>query len=68
MKVRIKEFNIPMEVKTSGIEFEVRDTKGQFLGDLVLSSTRLVWCEGKTDPKHGKRISWEKFRQYMNSL
>ena len=37
MKVNVKRFNVEMEVKNSGIEFEVRTPNGsKHLGDLVL--------------------------------
>lgn len=64
--VKIKKFDVEMDVKNNGIEFEVRDTKGTFLGDLVITKTRLIWCEGKTTRANGKTISLEDFRKLMN--
>jgi hypothetical protein len=61
VKVTIKSFDVQMEVKNKGIEFEVRSPNGEHLGDVVLTKTGLVWCKGKTDPKNGRRVSWEKF-------
>ena len=69
MKVNIKRFNVDMEVKNSGIEFEVRSPNGkQHLGDLVLTKTRLIWCSGQTKPENGKKIKWEDFIKMMNSI
>ena len=34
MKVWIKKFNVEMEVKTSGVEFEVRSPSNDHQGDL----------------------------------
>ncbi len=65
MIVRIKQFDVQMELKTNGLEFEVRDTKGKHLGDLVLNKARLVWCPGKTEPENGIRLSWNKFIKLM---
>ena len=48
MKVNIKRFNVDMEIKTSGIEFEVRTPSGKdHLGDLVLTKSNLIWCRGR---------------------
>ena len=68
MKVAIKKFNVTMEVKNSGIEFEVRDNSGEHRGDLVLTKTRLIWCEGQTQPQNGKKLNWNKFIELMNDL
>ena len=66
MEVKIKELGVDMEVKTKGIEFEVRDTSGKHLGDLILTSTRLIWCNGRTHRKNGVEIEWEDFINFMN--
>ncbi|ATY83830.1 hypothetical protein CVV65_01630 [Kyrpidia spormannii] len=68
MRVFIKKFNVEMQIKNNGLEFEVRNSKDEHLGDLVVTKTQLIWCEGKTQPKNGKAISWEDFIQYMNGL
>jgi len=68
MQVRIKQFDVNMEVKSSGIEFEVRTPDGsQQLGDCYVTMTGLVWCKGKTSKKNGVRISWKDFIEYMES-
>jgi hypothetical protein len=42
MKVKIKDFNVDMEVRNNGIEFEVCSADGaQHLGDLILTKTKL---------------------------
>ena len=61
MKVSIKSFDVEMDVKSKGIEFEVRDPKGNLLGDCYLTMTGLVWCKGRTAKENGKRISWQDF-------
>ena len=61
MKVSIKSFDVEMDVKSKGIEFEVRDPKGKLLGDCYLTMTGLVWCRGKTAKENGKKISWPYF-------
>ena len=69
MRVNIKRFNVDMDVKNSGIEFEVRTPNGkQHLGDLVLNKTRLIWCPGQTKPENGKKIRWEDFIKMMDGI
>ena len=66
MKVTIKEFDVEMEVKNNGLEFEVRSPNGEkHWGDLVLTKTRLIWCKGRTTPDNGIPIEWEKFIRFM---
>ena len=60
MKVLIKQFAVDMEVKSSGIEFEVRKPDGKsHLGDCYLTKTALIWCKGKTTKPNGIKMSWE---------
>lgn len=67
MKVTVKEFNVEMEVKTNGIEFEVRSPDGKkHFGDLVLTKTALIWCPGRTTPEKGVKKSWEEFIKMMS--
>lgn len=69
MKVTIKEFNVGMEVKTKGIELAIYNPQGtRHLGDIVVTKSGLTWCEGRTRPENGTKLSWEKFQAYMNSL
>jgi len=68
MKVAIKDLSVDMEIKTKGVELCVYDNNDKFLGDLVVTKTRLVWCNGKTKVENGKEIKWQDFIDYMNSL
>ena len=62
MKVTIKSFDVGMEVKNSGIEFDIHSPDGEnFLGDLILTKTGLIWCDGKTSRANGKKVSWQEF-------
>ncbi len=67
MNVSIKEFGVSMQVKTTGIEFEVSDTKGNFLGDFIVTKTNLIWCKGKTTRDNGVKIPWDKFIERMGA-
>jgi len=67
MKVAIKDFQVEMEVKTNGIEFEVRDNDGALRGDCYLTKTGLIWCRGRTTRENGTRVSWDQFIEWMEA-
>jgi hypothetical protein len=67
MDIKIKEFNVEMEVKNNGIELEVRNPDGTHRGDLVITKTKLEWCEGRRRPGNGVSITWYEFIEWMNS-
>ncbi len=67
MKVKVKDFDVAMELKNNGIEFEVRDNQDNFLGDLIINKTPLIWCEGRKSRENGKKISLAHLREFMNS-
>lgn len=58
MKVSIKDFNVSMELGNNGITLDVRDQKGNFLGDLRLGRGTIEWCQGKTKAGNGVKKSW----------
>jgi hypothetical protein len=66
MNVSIKNFAVTMDIKNAGMELDVYDTSGTHLGDLVISKTKLIWCNGKTTRRKGKPIKWSEFIKYMN--
>jgi hypothetical protein len=60
MEVWVKSFDVEMQVKSNGIELEVRSPDGTSqLGDCYATMTGLVWCKGKTTKKHGVKLKWE---------
>jgi hypothetical protein len=68
MQVKIKSFDVNMEVKSNGIEFEVRNPGGSAqIGDCYLTMTGLIWCKGKVGKKNGLKISWADFQEIMRS-
>ena len=67
MKVSIKSLSVDMDVKSNGVEFEIRSPDGTtFLGDCFLTMTSLIWCNGKTEKKNGQKVKWEDFIVLMN--
>jgi hypothetical protein len=63
MEVSIKRFDVEMSIKNNGIELDVSDTKGNHLGDLVITKTKVEWCKGRTAPKNG--LTWTEFIAVM---
>ncbi len=60
MKVLIKSFDVGMQVKAKGIEFEVRTPDDQEqLGDCYLNMVGLIWCKGRIQPRKGIKVSWK---------
>lgn len=67
MKVWIKKFDVAMELKTKGIEFEVRNNSDEFLGDLRLGKAVVEWCPGRTRQGNGRQKSWDELITFFNS-
>ncbi len=67
MKVGIKNLDVEMEVKNSGVEFDIYDNKDNFLGDLYVTKSGLVWCKGKVMKKNGVKVTWQDFIDWMES-
>lgn len=67
MKVYVKEFDVEMELKNKGVELDVADPQGNHLGDLIVTKTKLIWCQGQTRRANGKEILWDEFIAFMNS-
>lgn len=67
MKVSIKSFDVAMDVKTKGIEFEVYGNDDKFKGDCIVTKTGLIWCKGKTGRDKGIKISWDKFMTWAEA-
>lgn len=56
MQVKIKQIDIPIELKNNGVQLEVRNGKSK-LGDLIIGKGGITWCKGKTT-KNGVKKSW----------
>lgn len=67
MRVGIKKLDVKMEVKNNGVEFEVYDNKDNFMGDMFVVKSGLIWCKGKTKKENGIKVSWADFTAWMES-
>jgi len=65
MNVSIKNFSVNMSIKTKGIELDVYDGKNAHLGDLIVNSSGLTWCKGRTTRAKGVKVSWKQFIDRM---
>lgn len=67
MQVKIKSFDVDMEIKNKGIEIDINDNGGGHRGDLVVTKTGLVWCPGKTQRKNGIKVDWDTFIDWIGA-
>jgi hypothetical protein len=67
MKVGIKTFDVQMDVKNNGIEFQVYDNQDKFLGDFFVTKTGVIWCKGRTKKANGRKVNWAQFITYMEA-
>ena len=67
MQIRIKKFEIDMQVRQKGIEFEVRQPDGTFVGDCYVTMTGLTWCAGKTTRVNGVKVKWSELEEILYS-
>jgi hypothetical protein len=65
MQVLIKDFAVEMSVRNKGVEFQVHDNAGKFIGDCYVTKTGLIWCAGKTTRQKGITVSWDRFVKLM---
>ncbi len=68
VRVKVKQFAVDMEVKTNGIELEVRqpDDSTQ-IGDCYVTKTGLTWCKGRTTKANGIKITWDELGELLAS-
>ena len=68
MEVWIKTFDVRMQVKSNGMELEVRTPDGEeHLGDCYVTQTGITWCEGRTRRQNGVKISWNDLRWILGT-
>ncbi|HCW79835.1 MAG TPA: hypothetical protein DG942_01875 [Ruminococcaceae bacterium] len=67
MKVNIEELNVKMELQRRGISIRIRDNDDVFIGDMILNSSGMKWCAGRTTPANGKKKSWQEIIDFINT-
>jgi hypothetical protein len=68
MKVSIKDFDVAMEVKNNGVEFEIYDNSNVHLGDLFITKAKVIWCKGKTKRANGVNVPWPKLIEAIEKV
>jgi hypothetical protein len=64
LKVKITDFGLDLDVKTKGMEFEVKSADGKKrFGDLRVTKTGLTWSKGKAQT--GNKVTWESFIKWI---
>ena len=53
------------ELKTAHHRYQIWDNDGELKGSLYINKANLIWCNGKTQKKNGRSITWEIFIEYM---
>ena len=66
MDVKIKNLDAEMQLKTKGMELDVKAPKGKStVGTLAVTKSGLVWTKGKAK---GVNISWAKFIAFVEGM
>lgn len=58
----------PLELKNTGVAFDVYGSGSKRLGDLSVTQTGLVWCKGASSRNNSKlTVKWNDFIVWMQS-
>jgi hypothetical protein len=67
MQVTIEELP-QVYVGNKGVLIRIRDEEGKNLGKLWIGQATVRWAKGSTHEKNAKRLSVQKFVDYLNEL
>ena len=59
MQVRVKDLQVSMDLGNNGLELEIKDNKGNHLGDLRIGRAKVEWCKGRVRAGNGIQIRLE---------
>lgn len=54
----IKNLTVDMPLKNNGVEIQI-DQDGKQYGDLYVSKTGIVWCDGKVHRENGTKFTFD---------
>lgn len=64
MAARIKSLDVDLQLGNNGVEIEVRTTDdSKQLGDLYVTRSGVIWCQGKTTRANGVKKCWDEVIQ-----
>lgn len=58
----IKNLTVDLPLKNNGVEIQI-DEGGRQFGDIYVSKTGIVWCEGKTHRENGIKFSFDELNR-----
>ena len=67
MQVKIKDLQVSMDLGNNGIELEIKDNKGEHLGDLRIGRAKVEWCKGRIRAGNGIKLKLEDYRTVKGS-
>jgi len=65
MNVWIKNPSIEMQIKTCGMELEIREPGGDHFGELVITKTKVIWRKRGIRRENAVALTWERFATHM---
>jgi hypothetical protein len=65
MQVRVKDLQVSMDLGNNGLELEIKDNKGNHLGDLRIGRAKVEWCKGRVRAGNGIQIRLEDLVQLI---
>jgi hypothetical protein len=67
MQIKTQPFKEAIEIKNSGIAFDVYGSGAKRIGDLAVTKNGLVWNNGNAQRAKGVTVKWDDFIAWMQS-
>ena len=67
MQIKTQPIKEAIEIKSSGIAFDVYNNGAKRIGDLAITKNGLVWSNGSTQRTKGVIVKWDQFINWMQS-
>ena len=67
MQIKTQPFKEPIEIKNSGIAFDVYGSGAKRIGDLAVTKDGLIWNKSTAQRTKGVTVKWDQFINWMQS-
>ena len=67
MQIKTQPFKEAIEIKNSGIAFDVYNNGSKRIGDLAITKNGLVWNNGNAQRAKGVTVKWDDFISWMQT-
>ena len=67
MQIKTQPFKEPIEIKNSGIAFDVYGSGAKRIGDLAVTKDGLIWNKSTAQRAKGVTVKWDDFITWMQS-